>query len=115
MIKNNQPICETDLRGNKYWYLTTDDISHLKDDSFSIESTECSIGTKFWFLHRLDGPAAEYCNGDKEWFYYGKLHRLNGPAIEHANGKKYWYYHGKWIYCYSQEEFERLIKLKALW
>ena len=105
----------------------------------------CNIepnGTKRWWqndqLHRLDGPACEYANGDKYWYQYGKFHRLNGPAIEDANGykawcqnsqyhrldgpavervngDKFWFYKGRRIHCSSQQEFERLIKLKAFW
>jgi len=42
-------------------------------------------------LHRKDGPAIEYANGDKEWFLNGKRHREDGPAVELANGhKEYW-------------------------
>jgi hypothetical protein len=43
-------------------------------------------GSIFWYkgskLHRMDGPAIERSNGDKEWLVDGKLHRINGPAIE---------------------------------
>ena len=39
-------------------------------------------------LHRIDGPAAEYFNGDKEWYQNGLLHRIDGPAIENFNGIK---------------------------
>ena len=43
-----------------------------------------------WFqdgkLHRLDGPAIEWANGDEHWYQEGKLHRLDGPAIEYADG-----------------------------
>jgi len=77
-------------------------------------------GTKRWYLddqlHRENGPAIEYVDGHKEWWYCGKCHRLDGPAIEDdMSGTKLWFYHGERIYCSSQEEFERLIKLKALW
>ena len=53
-----------------------------------------------WFnekgqLHRLDGPAREWADGNKEWFVEGKLHRLDGPAAEYADGSKYWYVEGK--------------------
>jgi hypothetical protein len=42
-------------------------------------------------LHREDGPAIEWANGRKEWYYRGELHRENGPAVEHANGnEEYW-------------------------
>lgn len=32
-------------------------------------------------LHRFDGPAIIYPNGDKKWYEYGQLHRVSGPAI----------------------------------
>ena len=46
-------------------------------------------------LHRVDGPALEYANGDKIWYVNGKRHRLDGPALEYANGDKKWYVDGK--------------------
>ncbi len=46
-------------------------------------------------LHRLDGPAVEFANGDKEWFKNGKLHREDGPAVEFHNGDKFWLINGK--------------------
>ena len=76
-------------------------------------------GNKFWYkngrLHREDGPAVEYPNGYKEWYFEGEWHRLDGPAIETSDGHKEWYYQGKHIECSSQEEFEKIIKLKAFW
>jgi len=42
------------------------------------------------YLHRVDGPAIEYINGDKYWYKEGQLHRADGPAIEYINGDKYW-------------------------
>jgi hypothetical protein len=76
-------------------------------------------GTKEWYQngkrHRVDGPAVEEYDGSKEWFQNGKLHRLNGPAFEGVNGYKEWWFEGKQIYCNSQEEFERLIKLRLFW
>ena len=65
MENNNQSICKIDEYGNKCW----------------------TLNNKY---HREDGPAQEYCNGDKVWYYHGKFFT-------------------------SQEEFERLINLKALW
>lgn len=76
-------------------------------------------GNKFWYLngklHREDGPAAIHITGDKCWLLNGNLHREDGPAVEFDDGDKEWYYHGKLINCSSQEEFERLIKLKVFW
>ena len=50
-------------------------------------------------------------------FYYDENafhHRLDGPAREWPAGKE-WYIHGERIFCSSQKEFERLLKLKAFW
>ena len=54
-------------------------------------------------------------DGTKRWYLDGKRHRTDGPAIEYPNGDKYWYLNGKQIDCKSQEEFERLLKLKVFW
>ena len=53
----------------------------------------------FWYnekgeLHREDGPAVEYANGDKEWYLSGERHREDGPAFECANGRKEWWLNG---------------------
>ena len=45
-------------------------------------------------LHRLDGPATVYNNGDEAWYKHGKLHREDGPAIENADGSKEWWVNG---------------------
>lgn len=79
-----------------------------------------SCGTKIWYnsageFHRDNGPAIEYANGDKTWYQNGKLHRLDGPAIEFVNGYKSWSYRGKEVKCSSQENFEKLLKLKLFW
>jgi len=77
-------------------------------------------------LHRLDGPAIEYSDGDKEWYIEGKLHRLDGPADERSNGSKYWYVEGKlhredgtraWYIegvRYTEEEFNKKINSKTI-
>jgi len=41
-------------------------------------------------LHRDDGPAIEYSDGGKEYYYHGKHHREDGPAIEWNGDKSYW-------------------------
>jgi len=55
-------------------------------------------GTKRYYinkvLHREDGPAVEYANGDKIWYKNGERHRNGGPAIELASGYKAWYKNG---------------------
>ena len=74
-----------------------------------------SYGTKRWFLngelHREDGPAVEYGNGDKVWYINDKRHREDGPAIEYVDGHKRWFYQGKEIDCKDNQEFLRMIKL----
>jgi hypothetical protein len=76
-------------------------------------------GVKCWHLnghlHRTDGPAIEYPDGHKQWWVNGKWHREDGPAIEWADGNKSWYLNDKQIPCKTQEEFERLMRLKAFW
>ena len=69
-------------------------------------------GSIYWYnnnnrLHREDGPAIEYANGNKYWYLNGKPHREDGPAIECANGYKCWYLNGK---EYSEEKFLRILQ-----
>jgi len=35
--------------------------------------------------------------GNKMWYSKGYLHRLDGPAVHYANGDKQWYLNGKWL------------------
>lgn len=76
-------------------------------------------GDLFWYkgnlFHRDDGPTIEWADGSKEWHKDGKLHREDGPAVELANGYDLWFYEGNQVDCLSQEEFIRIIKLKAFW
>jgi len=62
-------------------------------------AAEYANGDKIWYVngkrHRLDGPALEYANGDKKWYVDGKLHRVDGPAVEYANGDRFWLVDGK--------------------
>jgi hypothetical protein len=46
---------------------------------------------------------------------YGELHREDGPAIERDNGIKEWWYQGQYIRVTTQDEFEKLMKMKAFW
>lgn len=59
-----------------------------------------SVGSYVIYLrhnkkHRVDGPAIESANGDKEWYVNDKCHRTDGPAIVRANGSKVWRIDGK--------------------
>lgn len=56
-------------------------------------------------------------DGTKYWTLDGgiEFHREDGPAIEYANGDKCWYYQGEpYSYIKNNEEWLRLMKMKAL-
>jgi hypothetical protein len=86
-------------------------------------------GTKCWYvddqLHREDGPALEKPKNYRAWFKNGKLHREDGVAIEYFGRDgdlgvgwfptKIWYYRGRRVDCSCQEEFDRLIRMRAFW
>ena len=62
-------------------------------------------GTKLYYkdkektiLHREDGPAVEYYDGDKDWYFNGKLHRIDGPAVEIVNGTSVWIINDEYIF-----------------
>jgi len=63
---------------------------------------------KEWYLngrlHREDGPAMEFPNGDKFWYLNGKLHRECGAAIEWDSGDKNWWLNGEEV---TEEEHKR--------
>ena len=93
------------------------------------EQPQCKVneyGSKWWFLHgklhREDGPAVEWADGDKEWYLNGNRHREDGPAVEMANGTKHWLLNDKevhpetivdlhlsrGVFCYYDEEANEL-------
>ena len=69
-------------------------------------------GNKFYYSdramvirHKLNGPAVEWADGDKEWSVNGTLHRGDGPAIMSAlNGNK-WFLNGREV---TEEEHAQL-------
>ncbi len=68
-------------------------------------------------IHCLNGPAIITRNGHKYWLINNKLHREDGPSCEFANGQEEWHYNGVKIGSskneFTQEKFERWLKLKA--
>lgn len=106
-------IVRTFSNGGKRWI--RNGLAHRLDGP----AVEDADGYKAWYLdgkrHRIDGPALIYPNGSKTWYRYGKIHRLDGPARIIDGGGQHWYVEGERVSCKSQEEFERLLKLKALW
>ncbi len=63
-------------------------------------------------LHREDGPALEYSNGDKFWIVNDSYHRLDGPALEYASGDRCYYIMGK---QYSYENWLAIKDFPLLW
>jgi hypothetical protein len=65
------------------------------------ECVTCEDGFEEWRLdgelHREDGPAIEYVNGDKGWYLNGWPHREDGPAIEYADGTNEWWLDGNLV------------------
>ena len=45
-------------------------------------------------LHRLEGPAVVWPNGNCEWYQNGRLHRTNGPAVVWKGGHTDWWLNG---------------------
>ncbi len=63
----NKPICEIDADGNKRWW-------NVKG-----------------LLHREDGPAVEYIDGEQQWWVNGNIHRLCGPALVRPHNRSAWF------------------------
>jgi hypothetical protein len=81
---------------------------------------EDSAGGKYWFnvrgqRHRIGGPAIEYANGVKCWYFYDLLHRIDGPAVIYSNGMHYFYYKGERISekIYYSDEFQCKMIMEA--
>ena len=103
-----------DKDGTIYYY--NDEGQLHREDGPAIEDPN---GDKFWYIngkrHREDGPAVEDNNGYKVWYINGHEHRLDGPARIWKSFPDEWWINGEHINCTSQEEFERLLKMKAFW
>ena len=46
-----------------------------------------------FFYHREDGPAIEFADGTKKWYFNGRMHREGGPAYE-SDGYEEWWING---------------------
>ncbi|MBF0572116.1 MAG: hypothetical protein HQL12_09660, partial [Candidatus Omnitrophica bacterium] len=83
---------------NRYYYSDGSILDHRNHEKVLHRTDgpaiEYANGNKYWYLqsryHRTDGPAVELANGDKWWYLHGQLHRADGPAVEWANGNKEW-------------------------
>jgi hypothetical protein len=83
---------------------------------------EISVDEKYdWVAvwHTKDGRWIKTYNdteemANKKWSEI-RFHKLDGPFIERSDGKQEWWVDGKKLDCSTQEEFERLMKLRAFW
>ena len=84
-----------------------------------MEEWELISKTDCWVTYRNKntGHIREHYNYGDIVFYNEKMifHRLDGPAEIRRDGSCSWYYNGTKLDCSSQEEFEKLLKLKAFW
>lgn len=60
--------------------------------------TKVSNGTVYYYkdpeqtiLHRTDGPAIVWEDGDEEWYQNGELHRMDGPAVTYKLSNSTYY------------------------
>jgi len=96
--REDGPAIEYDDGDKEYWLKG----KQVKEEDLTCSKCEInSLGTKRWKnwageYHRLDGPAFEDLDGNKEWFKNGLRHREDGPAIEWMSGDKYWLINGKY-------------------
>lgn len=88
----------------------------MDSEDFCFDGFQNKVWRSGGLLHRTNGPAIEYSNGDLEWFVNGRRHREDGPSfIKHSYEYKEWWINGHRIKCNTQEEFEKLLRLKAFW
>ena len=69
-------------------------------------------GTRWYYnsanqLHRTEGPAVEWADGNKFWYHNGLRHRTDGPAIEWCDGDKRWYLNDIPL---TEDEFNQRVK-----
>ena len=90
-MREEESTLTIDIHGDKFWRNKDGELHRIDGPA-----VEYSDGDKSWYqdgkLHRINGPGIEYGDGDNHWYQNGILHRIDGPAIEYCNGDKSWYY-----------------------
>ena len=102
---------EIDEFGNIFYYNENNKLH--REDGPAIEYVD---GDKWWYkngkLHKEDGPAVEYSDGDKGWYKNGLQHKEDGPAVEYSDGNKEYWYNDIWHpEIETDEEWIRFVKL----
>ena len=81
-----------DEKGTVRWYKDSDCTILHKEDGPAVVWFD---GEQHWWfdgnIHRTDGPAIVYVDGSVEWRQHGQIHRVDGPAIEWRNGSVEWW------------------------
>jgi len=54
-------------------------------------------------------------NFEARWHQNGLLHRVDGPAVEYADGEKEWWIDGEEFFPDSFEDFKRIVALAQLY
>ena len=54
-------------------------------------------------LHRKNGPAVIFTNGNMFWLINNENHRFDGPSRVYFNGMKYWYLENNFIRHFSYD------------
>lgn len=70
-------------------------VKFLKDKYYYKDGTTSERLDNTKVVHRVDGPAVEFIDGGKIWYFEGERHRLDGPAVEYTYGDTHWYVNGK--------------------
>ena len=68
-------------------------------------ANETYHGVFYWVdgkLHRTNGPAIAWSNGEQSYWINDKLHRLDGPAVTWDNGEEFYFVDNKEV---SKEDF----------
>jgi len=106
-VEEAQSTCEIDHVKTKRWRL--DGKLHRVDGP----AVEWSDGDTAWYihgqLHREDGPAIKWIDDFESWWFNGKRHRENGPAVVHADGSEEW-----WLYGEKFSSEHEMVKAKQL-
>lgn len=109
---DSSPLCKIDQFGIKRYYLNGE-LHRTDGPAIEQEDTKYKEWLQYGIHHRIGGPAIEYTDGTKIWYHHGIIHREDGAAIEHANGFKEYYIKGSKLDCLSDQEFFRLLNIKA--
>lgn len=106
----------------KFWFDENGRFPQKGEKEYVTNYREWWFGGLIYRLHRTDGPAVEWSNGDKEWWQHGLRHRVDGPAImyniydQNTNlfFSQYWHLGKLYPEIKNNEDWFRLLKLMIL-